>query len=132
MRNSLICLVIFFAMVTMACQSGIGGMSVKQQAAWTNNVYARQYDLYLDQILLPSISGSERQTLKDNPRLITQDMLRTNFSKNEAEVLKAKKQVFTELHPLLVTYNEYITGGMAVPANLEYQIVSLINRLLAD
>jgi hypothetical protein len=132
MRNSLLCLVIFILMATVACQTPMGGMSQKQQAAWVNNVYARQYDLYLDQILSPSISVAERQTLKDNPRLITQDMLRTNFSKDEAKVLKTKKETFEKLHPLLVTYNEYIVGGMAVPSNLEYQIVTLINSLLGD
>jgi hypothetical protein len=128
-----ICLVILLMLTLSSCgaiPTTMGSMSAKQNAAWMNNVYSRQYDLYLDQILKGDISSAERLSLKGNPRMITQDMLRTKFSEDEAKVLKMKKEVFETVYPLLMSYNEFIKADGQPPVELEYQIVSLINRLL--
>ena len=134
-RNQLLSfsLVVVLAVVLGACSSlpGLGDMTPKQNATWMNNVYARQYDLYLDQILLPSISAAERLQLKGDPSLIRQDMLRTNFDADEAKVLKAKRDIFIQVHPMLKAYNEVVIAGGVPSAELEYQLVQLINSLLA-
>lgn len=129
-----VCFVVLIAVVLGACSSlpgGLGEMTPKQNATWMNNVYARQYDLYLDQILRPDISAAERLRLKDDPSLIQQSMLRTNFDADEAKVLKMKKEIFVQVHPMLKTYNEVVIAGGVPSAELEYQLVQLINRLLA-
>ena len=110
---------------------GLGDMTPKQNATWMNNVYARQYDLYLDQILLSSISAAERLQLKGDPSLIKPEMLRTNFAADEAKVLKAKRDIFIQVHPMLKAYNEVVIAGGVPSAELEYQLVQLINTLLA-
>lgn len=134
-NKQFLCLVILFAVLVGASSCGtipttMGGMTPKQNAAWMNNVYSRQYDLYLDQILKSDISSAERLSLKGNPRMITQDMLRTNFSEDEAKMLKTKKDIFVTVYPLLASYNDFVRSDGIPPVELEYQIVSLINRLL--
>lgn len=128
-------LVFSLVLVVMSCAGGsipgMGDMTPKQQASWMNNVYSRQYDLYLDQILKPEVSPAERIQLKNDPSLIKQDMLRTNFEPAEAKLLDAKKNLFFQVHPLLNSYNEYVSSGGIPPVELEYQIVQLINQLLA-
>jgi hypothetical protein len=68
--------------------------------------------------------------MKEDPSKITADMLRTDFTEAEKNVLKAKKETFEMVYPLLMTYNSYIQKGAVPPGDLEYQIVTALNRLL--
>ena len=46
--------------------------------------------------------------VKDDPAKITPAMLRTDLTEAEKDVLKVKKAVLVELHPLLLTYARYV------------------------
>ena len=127
-----LCVFLVAAVLLFGCATFDFDLTSKQRAAWINNVYARQYDIYLDQILKPEINPALREQLKANPKLIEKDMLRTDYTEAEKKVLKVKKRVFTKVYPLLMAYNEYLATGKIPPIELETQIVNLLTDVLDE
>jgi hypothetical protein len=85
----------------------ISEMSAQEKAAWFLTAYNAQYDSYLAQAAGP---------LTDTQR----------------EVLRAKRQVLTELHPLLLLYAKFAYDGGIPPVEIEVQIIRYIDRLLVS
>ena len=127
-----LCVFLVTAVLLFGCATFNFDLTPKQRAAWINNVYARQYDIYLDQILKPEIDPISKAGLMKDPSLIKTDMLRAGFTESEKEVLKVKKRIFFEVHPLLMGYNQFIATGQVPPMDLETQIVNLITELLGE
>lgn len=106
-------------------------LTPKQRVIWAANVYNAQYDLYLEQVLSEEIPYELRKSLKENPSLISQEMVRTDLTEDQKDVLRVKKQILTELHPLLLMAASYADQGMVPPEELESNIIRLVNKLVS-
>jgi hypothetical protein len=64
------------------------------------------------------------------------DVLKPGTPEAQRQVLIRKKQIFTELQPLLITYSEYARTGTVptgtVIVDVEAKAVKLVNDLIAQ
>ena len=119
-------LLIALAMV-LSCTAKLTDM---QRAYWGLNVYTAQYNLYLDQILSPSVTGEERARFYDNPGLITDDDMKPDISEDQWKVLRVKKQILIELKPLVVIAATRVETGQVPSAELLAEMTRLLNKLI--
>jgi uncharacterized cupredoxin-like copper-binding protein len=82
-------------------------MNSKQKATWMNEVYSFQYDDYKMMAAMP------------------------NLTENQKKAMRTKKKVLTEVWPLINLYSGYVDTGIIPAVELESQIMSLLNRLIA-
>jgi hypothetical protein len=91
---------------------GAGGRSFaeqspKERATWMLGVYNAEYRDYMNVVARPDLSEEQK------------------------DLLKQKKQILTDLYPLIGLYSETVMTGAVVPdRGLEDQILALINQLL--
>jgi len=78
----------------------------KEKAIWMDGIYNAQYDEYEIRAARPDLTEDER------------------------EALRTKKQIFTEVWPLLKVYSKYAESGIVAPLEIEVTILDLLNRLM--
>ena len=76
----------------------------KDKATFLNGMYSQEYEAYMADAKRPDLTEQERV------------------------VMRAKKKVFFQVHPLLELYSQYADKGQIPPGGLETQIF----RLLAE
>jgi len=106
-------------------------LTPQQQTLWAVNVYNAQYDLYLDQVIDPTIVEADRAMLKANPTLITEDMINKDLSDDQRVMLREKKKVLIELFPIIDTIKQLQENGLKLDAATQNRLTELINRLIA-
>lgn len=125
-RYRMILVFVIFLAIGSGCipsltTTGSIAISQKDTASWMNAIYNAQYADYLTWFV------------KDAQG---KDVLKPNTPEAQRQVLIKKKAIFTELHPLLITYSEYVKTGVApsgtVIATVEARAVQLVNDLIAE
>lgn len=81
-------------------------MTSKEKATWMLSVYNAQYDDYKFQAA------------------------RLDLDEVQKKLLRSKKEVFTEVYPLIMTYTGYVDSGVIPVPELETMIVTNLERLL--
>jgi len=113
---------IFVCMMVMlfACATMNVNLTPKQGAAWMNNIYSAQYDEYL--------TWFDKTIVNDKP-IYT---LKANVPEKQIEILKVKKQIFSELEPLLKEYSAYAATGKKTPLidQVSQKAITLVQRLI--
>jgi hypothetical protein len=94
-------------------------LTAKKTSIWMNSMYNAQYNEYL--------TWFEADT---NGKLRT----KASVTEEQKEILRVKKRIFSELHPLLEVYSIYAATAES-PRNfdmglVEDRIIELINRLV--
>lgn len=108
-----------------------GRLTISQQYLWALNVYERQWDMYFDQVIDPSIIPEDREMLRANPDKITEDMIRQTLTEDERKVLRQKRQVLQEVQPMLLAWDTYRKRGEVAPAELQNSITRMLDTLLS-
>jgi hypothetical protein len=121
---SALCVILCFAL------SCAGRLTAEQQLLWANDVYLAQYYMWLDQVIDPSIVGEDRDKLKANPELITEDKIRPDLSEDQKDILNKKREVLIETKKYLEMAAAYRDRGEIAPADLQETITNLINSLV--
>ena len=101
-------LIVLMLMLSACAEQGMkspSDMSPKEIAIWADKVYVAEYD------------GYELEAA--NP----------NLTEDQKVILRQKKMILTELHPLLMTYNAYIDSGVLPEQQTTNAILSLVYRL---
>lgn len=94
-----------------ACTAGMKSpedMEPVDVAIWANRIYVLQYDSYLTESTAPGLSDER------------------------IEYLRTKREILTELHPLLVSYNTYVDSGTVPEEQLTQLIIRLVYRLTEE
>ena len=104
--------------VLMLCVS-CSSLTVKKTSIWMNSMYNAQYEEYKTWF-----EEDDTGTLKP----------RSSVTEQQKKILRIKKRIFTELHPLLEAYAIYAStsespGGFDMDL-VEDRIIELINRLV--
>ena len=107
-------------------------MTPEKTSLWMNSIYSFHYDEYLNQVLRPDLPPDILAEVKSDPAKVTQAMLRTDLTEAEKDVLRAKKAVLVELHPLLLTYARYVKDGQVPPEELSARAVQLVTILAKE
>jgi hypothetical protein len=95
-----------------ACPGGGGKSFVEQspteRATWMMGIYNSQYRDYMNVVSQPNLSDTQK------------------------DILKTKKQILTELYPLIGVYADMVAADPSIPPDRETEdkILALINRLL--
>jgi len=105
-------------------------LTAKQQVYWGLNVYQAQYNLYLDQILKPEITGEERARLSANPSLITPAMMKSDISEDQWKILRVKKDILIELKKIVIIAADLVETGQLPTADVQDEMTRLLNRLI--
>jgi len=58
-------------------------------------------------------------------------VVRTNLTNDQKNILRKKKEIMTEVYPMIKTYTIYIDSGAVPTKVVEDQIINLINDLTA-
>jgi hypothetical protein len=96
----------------VACPGGGGKSFVEQspteRATWMMGIYNSQYRDYMNVVSQPNLSDTQK------------------------DILKTKKQILTELYPLIGVYADMVAADPSIPPDRETEdkILALINRLL--
>ena len=139
--SSMFVIVFLFTITILAFGSGCMSkdivMTKERGFLWASGLYEGQYNLYLDQVLKPNLTIVARVLIKENPRFLTQDMVRTDFTEAEAKELNAKKAIFLLVHNPLIVWGTYLKTGLFEPgeqfktvAALEEFVVNHLTKLL--
>ena len=72
------------------------------------------------------------ETVKNDPAKIAPEMLRADLTAAEENMLRAKKEILIELHPLLLTYARYVKYGQVPPEELSDRVVQLVTLLAKE
>lgn len=116
--------------VFLALGCSIKRLSVEQQYLWCLNVYEQQWDMYFDQVIDPGISAEEREMLRQDPDKITGDMIRTDLTDDEREILRKKRRILQDIQPKLLAWDVFRRGGSTAPAELRESVTELINSII--
>lgn len=82
-------------------------MTPKEKATWMMGIYNAQARDYKAMVARPDLTNEQK------------------------EVLRKKKDVMTQVWPMINTYNAYVDSGAVVNKSTEDQIIKLINDLTA-
>jgi len=108
-KVTLVILVVLLSMV-WACPSQqmkpFSEMSLKEKATWMMDIYIAEHDDYEVQAA------------------------RTDLSKDEKEVLRAKKKIMVKVYPSIKAYTKYAETGVIPIEDLETIIIQNIDELL--
>lgn len=96
-------------------------MSHEKGFIWASNIYTAQYNLYLDRILKKDLPIETKIAVKADPRLITQDMVRTDLTAAQKTLLADRKKIFTFVYPALMAWGQYVRTGMVDPSYKDIQ-----------
>jgi hypothetical protein len=102
----------------------------KQRVYWGLNVYTAQYNLYLDQILAPSVTGEERAKFYADPSLITDNDMKPDISEDQWKALRIKKEILIELKPMVIIAATRVETGQIPSAELQGEMTRLLNKLI--
>lgn len=102
-----------------------------QKTIWAVNVYKAQYDLYLEQVINPSVTADQKAMLKKEPSLIQGEYLNPKLSDAQRQVLRVKKEILNEMKPLVKMAIEFQKSGTLPPAEIQEKLTDLINRLIS-
>ncbi len=105
-------------------------LTPEQKTLWALNVYQAQYELYLDQVLDPSLTEDKKAAIKADLSLVTPEMINQNISESQRDALRVKKQILIELKPLVLMVAEYTKTGTLPPDDVQRKLTELINRLV--
>lgn len=109
-------------------------MSPTERSVWMMGIYNSQFDDYLDQVIDPSIPYTQREQIKKDiieGEGLSDQHVNPNLTEAQTELLRTKRRILIQLHPLMRLYVEYVRSGIAPTPDLENEIVNLINRLYA-
>ena len=101
--------ILLSAMFVMSCAHGIktlDEMNPKEKAVWMLSVYNAQYEDYKFQTA------------------------RVDLNEDRKAVLRVKKQILTEVYPLISVYSGYAGSGIIPAVDLETAIITNLERLL--
>lgn len=137
-RTKLLVLVlVLVAFVFVGCQNNIktpDEMTPKEKAAFFLSMYNKQFDGYLDTIIDPALPFAEREALKESIKdgaVLPADKMNPNLTNEQKDILRTKKEIMTEVYPLISLYTSYAESGSVPSAETETQIISLLDRLAA-
>jgi hypothetical protein len=101
--------VLLFVMIAafMSCATSkpFNEWTPKEKAGWFLGTYNAEYDDYMLQAKSPNLTDAQKQ------------------------VLRVKKEILTQVAPMLGAYAGYVEKGVIPPSELELQIMQLLNRL---
>ena len=121
MRKKITVLAFVLVFLLTACATINIKMTDRDIASWMNSIYNAQYKDYLSWF---------------NKDAQGNYVLKPNVPEAQKEVLRNKKEIFTKLHPLLITYSEYVKTGVVptgvVIDDVAAQATKYINDLIAD
>ena len=124
MRKTICLVQILFMFLVYSCATMNVNMTPKQISAMMNSVYDSQYKEYLSWF---NIIGTDD---KGDPIY----KLKPSTPQKQIEILQKKKEIFTELHPLLNAYAQYAATGKAGQGVLidevENRASSLVQELI--
>ena len=109
-----------FMLAIVSCATMNVNLTPKQAAAWMNNIYSAQYDEYLTWF---------DKTVEGDKTTYT---LKPNVPEKQIQILKVKKEIFTELEPLLKEYSAYAASGQKTPLidQVSQKAIALVQRLI--
>lgn len=115
MKNPKVVPILLVVLLLCACSH----LTVKKTSIWMNSMYNAQYNEYIT--WFEADATGELRT-------------KASVTERQKEILRVKKRIFTELHPLLEAYSIYASTSQS-PKNfnmelVEDRIVELINRLV--
>ena len=118
----------------MLCSCATAPLTPKQTCLWGMNVHNLQYEMFVKQIVKPEFvndilnpSFGSNQTVN-----ITTDMIRTDLTEEQKEVLRQKKAILQDLYPVVRLCDEAIRSGVDPDQETYDDLIYLINRLLED
>lgn len=115
---------ILLLFVVASCATMNVNMTPKGTSAMMNNIYDAQYKEYLSWFNVVGTNEKGEPIYK----------LKSDTPAKQIEVLKVKKKIFTELHPLLLAYSQYAATGEAgkgiVISEVEARASALIQELI--
>jgi hypothetical protein len=131
-NNRIVYLLVFvwsFSIILGGCaylQSQV--LSPKQTLYWGMNVYNGEWDRYIRQTVKPEYV---KEVINDD-REVTEDMVRTDLSEEQWEILRKKKEILSELYPVVQMIDETLNAGGMPPEETRNDLISLINRLIGE
>ena len=105
---TILLLVVFFLGVSCSMFPNIksyGDMTTKEKATLFNRLYVEQYDDYVQMAAMGNLSEEQKQ------------------------IMRAKKNIFIKVQPLLLEYSNYAATGKLNTPGLEAEILKLLNEL---
>jgi hypothetical protein len=88
-----------------APQQSFEDMTPKQKATWMMGVYNAQFDDYKLKVALPNLTNDEKA------------------------VLRAKREILTQVYPLIQAYDMTQASGGTPTVTAERQVTSMLNQL---
>lgn len=93
-------------------------MTAKQRSTWMLGTYNSQYADYLNQIGYAVDQSGELVKVRE-----------VTLTPERKKALASRKEVLTEVYPLILLYSQSASKGLTPDRALEDQIVALLNRL---
>lgn len=109
-------------------------MTPKEKAAFFLSMYNKQFDGYLETVIDPGLPPAERASLKEsvkNGEVLPAEKFNPNLTDEQWDILETKKEIMTEVYPLISLYTSYAESGSVPSAETEQQIIGLLDRLAA-
>lgn len=103
-------------------------LTPRETVLWGMKVYNAEWERYVKQTVKPEYI---QDVIKDD-REITNDMVRTDLSDEEWEVLETKKNILTDLFPIIEICDETVGAGNLPPEETRDDLIYLINRLIGE
>ncbi len=126
----------WMVLLVLALSVGCANMNVEmtqeKASVWMNSIYFFQYDRYLNQVLRPDLPSEVMAEVKADPAKITSGMMRTDLTDEEKKVLRAKRKILVELHPLLLAYAGYVKNGQIPPEEISARAMQLVTLLAKE
>ncbi len=123
--KQLFCLL--FVVLLVAC-AGVQ-MTHKDYMGWAWSIYNTQFEEYKRMVGLGGVPSTDLSKLTDEQKRKSEEAI-AGLSEEQRTMLRLKKQVFTDLYPLLKTASSYVDTGKIPPGEIENQINGLIDRLI--
>ncbi len=133
MRRLSMASVFLLVLFVVGCATMNVEMSHEKGFIWASNIYMAQYNLYLDRILKKDIPIEKKIAVKADPKLITQDMIRTDLTEAQKKILADRKKIFTFVYPPLMAWGQYVNTGMVDPSYKDIQqIEAMVTNTLTS
>jgi len=113
----LICLVVMFFL--SACSTMQTIQTPKEKAIWMFSIYNAQYSDY--QTLTGHVFDTEKN---DWVKVSSPDL-----SEDQKKILNEKKKVLTEVYPLILLYDSYVSTNTVPSEEVEQKIIGLLNSI---
>jgi glutathionyl-hydroquinone reductase len=103
----------YLVLLLLAATLFVGGLwqgcastpTPQDQVTFMMSLYNQQYDAYQRQAAWPDLTDTEKS------------------------ILRAKKEILTQAHGLIALYDSYVTSGKTAPADLQEQIMALLDEV---